>query len=387
MIIIYLTYDTRSLRACTMTCYSWYIAAVPHLYHTLITTTRSLREDKESMSPKPLLYRHKLGLLPLVKVFWLREGSSTSVVLPQKLFNRGTLHQFSALTNVQKLRIDDLDIPSFMPGIRRYFGNFLPSVLSLSLMEPKGSRRQILYFIGLFEHLENLQLLYCLGYQKEPADDLTLIPPFIPPLRGWLTLILFTRVGLLEDMIELFGGIRFRHMCLYNVDGMRLLLDACTKTLESVALCPHDGEQIPLRGVQALANDLAAIDHPLPDFDLSRHESLRTLEIPSSSLNHYPLTDGSLDAISFLKHVLSTITSSVFFGIVVFYSDYNLYGVKLTELDWPHLCELTQDGRMRVASLHREQFEVLREVYKVRKFHLELRASVWSFLGESLVQI
>ena len=27
--------DTRALLACSMTCYSWYIAAVPHLHHTL----------------------------------------------------------------------------------------------------------------------------------------------------------------------------------------------------------------------------------------------------------------------------------------------------------------------------------------------------------------
>jgi len=35
IIIAYLRYDTRSLRACTQTCHSWYIAAVPHLHHTL----------------------------------------------------------------------------------------------------------------------------------------------------------------------------------------------------------------------------------------------------------------------------------------------------------------------------------------------------------------
>ena len=197
----------------------------------------------------------------------------------------------------------------------------------------------------------------------------------------------FTMVGLVEDMIELFGGIRFRHMCLHNVDGMRLLLDACAKTLERVVLYPSDGEQLPLRGVQALANDLAAKTRPLPDFDLSRHESLRTLEIPSSSLNRPTPTDGSLDTTSFLKHVLSTITSSVFFRVVVYYSDYNFYGVKLTDLPWPHLSELTPVWQMRVASLHHEQFEVLREVYKVRKFHLELRVGVWGFLGESPVQM
>ena len=31
MIIAHLIYDTRSLLACSLTCYSWYIATVPHL--------------------------------------------------------------------------------------------------------------------------------------------------------------------------------------------------------------------------------------------------------------------------------------------------------------------------------------------------------------------
>ena len=42
------------------------------------------------------------------------------------------------------------------------------------------------------------------------------------------------KVGLLEEMIELFGGIRFRHMDLLHVDGISLLLDACAETLETL---------------------------------------------------------------------------------------------------------------------------------------------------------
>ena len=50
----------------------------------------------------------------------------------------------------------------------------------------------------------------------------------------------FTRVGILEDMIDLFGGIWFRYMELFCVHGMRLLLDACTETSETLQLYPHD---------------------------------------------------------------------------------------------------------------------------------------------------
>ena len=53
-------------------------------------------------------------------------------------------------------------------------------------------------------------------------------------------MICVTKVGLVKDMIDLFGGIRFRHMNLYDVLGMRLLLDACAETLETLTLYPTD---------------------------------------------------------------------------------------------------------------------------------------------------
>jgi hypothetical protein len=66
------------------------------------------------------------------------------------MFDGHILRQFSSLTNVQELILNDLDIPGFMPQIQRYFNHFLPTVRSLALLEPKGPRRQIIFFIGLF---------------------------------------------------------------------------------------------------------------------------------------------------------------------------------------------------------------------------------------------
>ena len=37
MIISYFIYDIRTPPTCSLTCYSWYIAVVPHLHHTLTT--------------------------------------------------------------------------------------------------------------------------------------------------------------------------------------------------------------------------------------------------------------------------------------------------------------------------------------------------------------
>jgi len=141
--------------------------------------------------------------------------------------------------------IDHLDTPSFMPKIQQYFGHFLPSVRELVLKRPKGTRGQITYLIGLFQHLEDLEIHRVVDFQGGPVDDLTLIPPFVPPLREWLRMSHLTGVGLLEDMIDLFGGLRFSYTAPLNIDEMQLLLDSCAKTLETLGLYPTDprGEQ------------------------------------------------------------------------------------------------------------------------------------------------
>lgn len=152
--------DKYSLFACSLTYYSWYIAAAPHLHRTLIIRAYPSCANDKFIWPSPLRSMHKLGLLPLVKRFQFIHGGCHYCHLgfSQKRFNRRTLRYFSALTNVQELGIDFLDIPGFIPRIRRYFGHFLPTLRSLGLMEPKGTCRQIVFFIGLFEHLENLKL-------------------------------------------------------------------------------------------------------------------------------------------------------------------------------------------------------------------------------------
>ena len=246
-IIAHLAYDTSSLLACSLTCYSWYITTVPHLHNSLVTPIYPQHSDNEILWPKQLRHMHKLGLLPLVKKFQAYERPCfTWAEISPKLFNCSILRQFIALTNVQELGIDYFNIPAVLPRVRRYFGHFLPTVQSLVLRSPKGSCRQIIYFIGLFHRLEDLKLLYGPENPKgEPADDSMLTPPSAPLLRGRLTLSRFTKVGLSKDMIVLFGGIRFRHTDLCDVDGMRLLLDACAKTLETLRLYltdPHGGE-------------------------------------------------------------------------------------------------------------------------------------------------
>ena len=266
-----------------------------------------------------------------------------------------------------------------MPEIRRYFGHFLPTVRSLALREPKGSRRQIIYFIGLFQHLEDLRLLQCwAGTQYEPVDDLTLIPPSAPPLRGCLLISNFTRVDLLKDMIDLLGGIRFRGMDFFDVDDMQLLLGGCAKTLETFQLHLTDprGKGVSLKHLQYLADGFAA-ESSLWDFDLSHNKSLQTLEVSARSVE-VTLSGGSLDAASMLlQYALSTIQSPVFFQVVVFYCDRDLCGPQPVRFSY----------WAPSASQYHGQFEVFREARKVRDFRLVLCANVPDPVRERSVRV
>ena len=272
MITAYLAYDIRSLRACTMTCCTWYIAAAPHLHSTLTICTNPWYE--KFRWPAHLWPMNDYGLLPLVKKFRIRGSYNHNVTLSPMLLGWYILLPFLSFTSLQELEIAHLDTPSFIPAIRwieRYtlptarflaLGEepkeyrqhicILPALRSLILREPKGSCRQIVYFIGLFQHLEDLKLID-VTVESDQADDSMLVPLFAPPLRGRLTAEHLRRVDLLKDMIDLFGGIRFRYMRLLDVrDGMELLLDACAKTMESVVLDPIDfrGERLFPKGMK-----------------------------------------------------------------------------------------------------------------------------------------
>ena len=186
MIIAHLIYDRFSLLACSMTCRSWYITAVPHIHHTFTAILCSCAIGRRHQWPMSLLYMRNLGLLPLVKRFHIcgnfpldhPEGFSPNWL------TTSLLPQFLALTNVRELEIERLNIPDFIPSIQQYFKNILPTLQSLTLRIPHGSPRQILYFVGQFQHLEDFTFFfrYEKSFLEETAKDLTLIPPFTPPL-------------------------------------------------------------------------------------------------------------------------------------------------------------------------------------------------------------
>ena len=252
-IISYLFHDIKSLRACSLTCYSWYSATLPHLYFYL-TIDQENQLDRENKSkylwPRPLIKMNTLGLLPSVKQLCIRH---TIKFTPERL-SSSTLRYFSALKNLQELGIDGLQVSSFMPTIQQCFGHFAPTLRFLALKDPRGSSCEILYFIGLFPNLQDLKICYpFLEEGKENRGDSALVPLSTPPLRGRLILTCFTREELMKDMITYFGRPRFRHMDLFMVTCTRLLLSVSADTLETLRLYPTDlyGENFSEGNVEA----------------------------------------------------------------------------------------------------------------------------------------
>ena len=379
MITAHLAYDMHSLLACCLTCHSWYLASVANLHHTLITPT--IRGNGKPWWPDSFRKMHKLGLFPLVKRFHI-QGSflhPSAHLFSPRIFDHHILRQFSSLTNIRELGIDDLDIVGFMSHIPQYFGHFLPTVQSLALKRPRGSCRQIVFFIGLFQHLEDLKLLDSLdGFQQQPSDDLTLVPPFTPPLRGRFTIRCFLWVGILEDMVDIFGGIRFRHVEFWWEDGVQLLLDACTETLETLwfdQLGPYcEGVSLKWVQVRYVTNDFSA--NP---FDLSQNKFLQALKVPIYSMVQVAKEPHLVAA---LGRVLSTIKSPTFSEVVLIYGEFDL------PLVWdfpPRRPSFTSLHRGVMCSRHCVVFKMLHELRGIRDIQLVLCADIWGLLADYAV--
>jgi len=224
MIIAHLPrHRSATLKACSLTCRSWYIAAAPHLHRTFTFTGGGLAK------------LHELGLMPLVKNIRVRQGigSTSSWFLPQA-FGHLDLHYFSAFTNVHTLGLENVEIRLFIPSIKRYFGHFSPTLRSIALYNPCCTPRQLSYFLSLFPNLDDINIDQTPRKLTDPTDA-TLVPFSAPKLQGRLILRDFRWARTWSYLITASDGLRFRHMDLHEVGSCApVLLEACTETLETL---------------------------------------------------------------------------------------------------------------------------------------------------------
>jgi hypothetical protein len=238
IIIAHIAHDLNALKACSLACRSWSIAAVPHLHHTLTLTDVIHSITRREL--KPLSHLHRLGLMPLVKE--IRVDQRHGWWFAPQTFSPRDSSYFSAFTNVHALRFQYLEIHHFIPGIERHFAHFSPTLRSIALLEPTCTPRQLSYFLSLFPNLDNISIW------KNPTHapnttipDTDLVPFSMPRLRGRLMLRESDSVEIWTSLIASCGGLRFRYMDLYMVGGCApVLFEACAETLETLRLHATD---------------------------------------------------------------------------------------------------------------------------------------------------
>ena len=234
MIIAHVEHDTQTLKACSRTCRSWYIATLPYLYHNLTLRREHLDRTRGGLIPFRKL--DKMRLLPFVKRLWINHCYADPF-LPPEIFNAEGLAYFSALTNVQELGFESLDLRSFIPRAQLYLGHFTPKLRSLTLISPTGPTHLLLYLLGLFPNLDDFKLVGNVG-QESALPSPAPVPPSAPLLRGRLTLTWFRGEDFLRDLSKLSGGLRFRYMDLFEVEGSRFLLRSGAGTLKTLRIHP-----------------------------------------------------------------------------------------------------------------------------------------------------
>ena len=187
MIIAHLTYDLRALKACSLTCLSWYIIAVPHIHHTITFREKSFFVTQTRL--KPLSKLQGLGIIPLVREVRVVCSYECRWFKPQA-FSRQDLCYFSAFANVRKLTLDKVNISSFMPEIGRYFGQFSATLRSIGLIAPCCyTPRELSYFLSLFSNLDDIEIRYLFSPSlllNPPIPDTELVPISAQKLRGQL---------------------------------------------------------------------------------------------------------------------------------------------------------------------------------------------------------
>ena len=240
LIITHLTHDLDALKACSLACHSWYIAAVPRLHHTLILRGKSAGKTRNKL--KPLSKLHELGLMSLIKEIRVDPSFGLRHWFVPQAFSRRDLRHFSAFTNVQTLKLGDLKIHRFIPGIERYFEHFSPTLQSVVLYRLHCTPRQLSYFLSLFPNLDNIKIGGVDAHVPNTTiPDTELVPFSTPKLRGRLTLYHIYWFEPCAHLITSCGGLRFRCMSLRSAAGWVLaLLEACAETLETLRFYPMD---------------------------------------------------------------------------------------------------------------------------------------------------
>ena len=233
IIIANIAHSLDALKALSLTCHSWHIATAPHLHHTL---TLAYRSELRLLSKL-----HRLGLMSLIKE--IRVAQFTDRWLVPQAFSRRDLRYFSAFSAIQTLRLENLDVSRFIPGIERYFSHFSPTLRSIMLLSPHCNPRQLTHFLSLFPNLDDTTIWDFSTHTQNVTIPNTAVVPFSTPgMRGRLALRGFDSVETWTCLIASGGSLQLHYLDLWRVGGCApVLFKACAKTLDTLRLYAADG--------------------------------------------------------------------------------------------------------------------------------------------------
>ena len=122
-----------------------------------------------------------------------------------RAFGHRDLGHFSAFANVHTLKLQNMQIYEFIPGIERYFEQFPQTLRSITLYDPCCTPQQLSHFLSLFSNLDDIEIDRTVTHTaKTTISDTDLITFFVPRLQGRLVLI--TLVGLRLGCTSLHGA-------------------------------------------------------------------------------------------------------------------------------------------------------------------------------------
>jgi len=185
------------------------------------------------------------------------------------------------------------------------------------------------YFLCLFPNLDDVDVERAFPPAPTTVPFTELIPFSAPKLRGWLALYESSWVETWTRLITLCGGLRFRHMDLFNSKKCApVLLGACAETLESIRMNVRDDTISEWPRVYQPADSSS---WSIGALNLSQLKVLRSFRFegwtvgPSLSVNH----------LTAIMKAFSTIRSPVFSEIVIITAGYSVANLpqKITLFD------------------------------------------------------
>jgi len=318
--------DIEALQSCSLTDKALSCSAKPFIHRELYLSPRSETPAR--------LDTWKEGLPILGERGLLQHTYYISILLPLSISLSAHdlqphIQHLRSLTNLRSLKIHHLDIPSFIPKVEEYFAAFIETLQSLELVSPLGCHKEIAYFICQFPKLRDLRIQGFRGhigsvYNDDSHPDIKTSPP----LDGTLVVKLGEEMGtgwgdskgaqlVLSSLVTLPSCLKFRTLMLSGCrdDEPQLLVDACARTLECMEFTGHYLGALFLyrRDCPKLIGTYLSGNPLCPRLSFARHPAFRKFKTRLVSRG------GAEDPTRWLSETLSTITSTVFAELTIYF--------------------------------------------------------------------